>query len=84
MCIRHSETPGRIIRQLAETPDGARYPLHCDRTGSMKRGFNVPQRRYAIALGCEVAYAQDFVYADGLDIAVRLCLRSDRCFMPHL
>ena len=27
-----------------------------------------PQRRYAIALGCEVAYAKGFVYADSLDL----------------
>jgi len=31
-------------------------------------GFNAPQRRYAIALGCEVAYTQDFVYADGINL----------------
>ncbi|ELT49002.1 short-chain fatty acyl-CoA regulator family protein [Brucella sp. ZJ1_1] len=65
------ETPGRIIRQLAETPDGARYLCIATELTKSEGGFNAPQRRYAIALGCEVAYAQDFVYADGLDIAVR-------------
>jgi hypothetical protein len=50
-------------------------------------GFNAPQRRYAIALGCEVAYAGDFVYADKLDhgnraafdpigISCRICERT--------
>ena len=31
-------------------------------------GFRAPQRRYAIAVGCEVAHAGDFVYADDLDL----------------
>ncbi|ENP48245.1 hypothetical protein C077_01131 [Brucella abortus 80/108] len=65
------ETPGRIIRQLAETPDGARYLCIATELTKSEGGFKAPQRRYAIALGCEVAYAQDFVYADGLDITMR-------------
>jgi predicted transcriptional regulator/DNA-binding XRE family transcriptional regulator len=65
------ETPGRIIRQLAETPDGARYLCVATELTKSEGGFHAPQRRYAIALGCEVTHAQDFVYADGLDIATR-------------
>ena len=65
------ETPGRIIRQLAETPDGARYLSIATEIMKGSGGFNVPQRRYAIAVGCEVAYAQDFVYADGLNLTSR-------------
>ena len=45
-------------------------------------------RRYAIALGCQVAHAPDLVYADGLDvgrpaafepigISCRICERLD-------
>ena len=84
------ETPGRIIRQLAETPDGARYLSIATEISKASGGFNAPQRRYAIALGCEIAYAQDFVYADGLDltsraafdpigISCRICERAN-CF----
>jgi predicted transcriptional regulator len=65
------EMPGRIIRQLAETPDGARYLCVATELTKSEGGFNAPQRRYAIALGCEVGYAHDFVYADGLDITAR-------------
>lgn len=65
------ETPGRIIRQLAETPDGARYLSVATEIAKGSGGFNAPQRRYAIALGCEVAYAKDFVYADSLDLSSR-------------
>ena len=62
------ETPGRIIRQLAETPDGVRYLCLATEIAKGGGGFRAPQRRYAIAVGCEVAHAGDFVYADDLDL----------------
>lgn len=65
------ETPGRIIRQLAETPDGARYLCVATELGKGGGGFNAPQRRYAIALGCEITHADSFVYADNLDLGNR-------------
>ncbi|HMM64794.1 MAG TPA: short-chain fatty acyl-CoA regulator family protein [Mesorhizobium sp.] len=65
------ETPGRIIRQLAETPDGVRYLCVATEIAKGGGGFNAPHRRYAIALGCEVAHAGDFVYGDGLDLTSR-------------
>jgi XRE family transcriptional regulator, fatty acid utilization regulator len=65
------ERPGRIIRQLAETPDGVRYLCLATDIAKGGGGFRAPQRRYAIALGCEVAHAGDFVYADDLDLSNR-------------
>ncbi len=65
------EMPGRIIRQLAETPDGARYICLAMEVSKSAGGFHAPQRRYALSLGCEVTYASDVVYADGLDLANR-------------
>ncbi|HWK68931.1 MAG TPA: XRE family transcriptional regulator [Rhizobiaceae bacterium] len=65
------EMPGRIIRQLAETPDGVRYLSVATEIVKSSGGFNATPRRYAIALGCEISYAKDFVYADGLDITSR-------------
>ncbi|TWG53729.1 MULTISPECIES: XRE family transcriptional regulator [unclassified Aminobacter] len=62
------EQPGRIIRQLAETPDGVRYLCLATEISKGGGGFRAPQRRYAIAVGCEVTHARDFVYADDLDI----------------
>jgi XRE family transcriptional regulator, fatty acid utilization regulator len=42
----------------------------CIATGLAKghSGFGAPRPRYAIALDCEISYARDFVYADGLDL----------------
>ena len=65
------ETPSRFVRQLAEMPDGARYLSIATEISKRSGGFSAPQRRYAIALGCEVSHAEDFVYADGLNLASR-------------
>ncbi|GGH56545.1 DUF2083 domain-containing protein [Frigidibacter albus] len=82
------ETPGRFLRQLAETPDGVRY-LSLARDVSKPGGsFHAPIRRYAIGLGCEVSHAAQVVYADDLDpsnprayqpigISCRICERKD-------
>ncbi|MGJ8573474.1 MAG: helix-turn-helix domain-containing protein, partial [Hoeflea sp.] len=81
------ETPGRFLRQLAETPDGVRY-ISLARDISKPAGrFGAPVRRYAISLGCEVRHAAAMVYADGMDtsrasafepigISCRICERK--------
>ncbi|HEY9037694.1 MAG TPA: short-chain fatty acyl-CoA regulator family protein [Roseovarius sp.] len=85
---RAFETPGRFLRQLAETPDGVRY-INLARDVSKPGGhFGAPVRRFAIALGCEVKHAPALVYADTLDltspaafepigISCRICERTD-------
>ena len=32
------------------------------------RGFREPKQRYALALGCEVSYAESFAYADDMGL----------------
>lgn len=63
------ESPGRISRQLAETPDGARYLCLSMQVSRGGRGFRQPQQHYALALGCEISYAENFVYADDMDLS---------------
>lgn len=65
------EAPGRIIRQLAETPDGVRYLCLAMQVNKGTLGFRAAQPRYALALGCEISYADAFVYADDLDLSNR-------------
>ncbi len=84
---RAFETPGRFLRQLAETPDGVRY-ISLARDVSKTGGhFGAPVRRYAIAIGCEVRHAAALVYADDMDftrasafepigISCRICERT--------
>ncbi len=63
------ETPGQFLRQLAETPDGARYFCLARDVSKSGGAFNAPTRRYAIGLGCEVRHADALVYADHMDRA---------------
>ncbi|MCR9085898.1 MAG: short-chain fatty acyl-CoA regulator family protein [Rhodobacteraceae bacterium] len=85
---RAFETPGRFLRQLAETPDGVRYLCLARDVSKPGGAFHAPVRRYAIGLGCEVRHARDLVYADDLDlgnarafepigISCRICDRVD-------
>ncbi|KAA9009926.1 helix-turn-helix domain-containing protein [Histidinibacterium aquaticum] len=85
---RAFETPGRWLRQLAETPDGARYLCLAREIAKPGDAWRAPVRRYAIGLGCEVRHAGDLVYADDLDtanaaafepigISCRICERKD-------
>lgn len=88
--------PDRIVVQLSEMPDGMRYV-------SMAKGLVKPSgsyarapRRYAVALGCEIEHAANFIYADGLRLtdeaaatpigmSCRLCPREgcdQRAFPP--
>jgi hypothetical protein len=82
------ETPGRLLRQLAETPDGVRYICLARDVTKPGGGFRRPTRRYAIGLGCEVRFAERLVYADDLDldspasyepvgVSCRICERAD-------
>ena len=85
---RAFETPGRFLRQLAETPDGVRYISLARDVSKPGGSFGAPVRRFAIALGCEVKHADALVYADDLDltnarafepigILCRICERTD-------
>lgn len=62
------EMPGRFLRQLAETPDGARYLCLARDVSKPGGSFGAPVRRFAIGLGCEIAHAGAVVYADDLDL----------------
>lgn len=60
--------PGRILTQLAQMPDERTY-LWIARTVSHGRGgYGAPTKTFAIALGCDVRYADRVVYAQGLTI----------------
>jgi predicted transcriptional regulator/DNA-binding XRE family transcriptional regulator len=80
------ETPGRFLRQLAETPDGVRYLCLARDVSKSGGSWGAPTRRYAIGLGVEVRHAGALVYADGLDltqgfepigISCRICERRN-------
>lgn len=60
--------PGRILRQIAQMPDGRTY-LWIARTVSTGGGaFGVPGKHFAIGLGCDIRHAGELVYSRGLDL----------------
>lgn len=65
---RAFEASKGIIRQLAETPDGVRYLCIATHVAKGARGFHSARQDYVLSLGCEISYADRFVYADDLDI----------------
>ncbi|MBC2666671.1 DUF2083 domain-containing protein [Novosphingobium flavum] len=89
--------PDRIHVQLAEMPDGVRYVSIAKGVVKPAGSYNQIPGRYALALGCEAAFAKDFVYADGLNLegagnatpigaSCRICARRDctqRAFPPN-
>ncbi|MFT4253107.1 MAG: short-chain fatty acyl-CoA regulator family protein [Caulobacter sp.] len=63
------KTPGRIVTQVIETPDGERY-FTLSRTVRRVSGLQAGlEDELVIGLGCELKYASKLVYARGLDIA---------------
>ena len=66
--------PDRILVQLAELPEGTRFVSMAKGLVKSTGSYLRPARRYAVALGCEITHAADFIYAD----------RPDRHLLPHL
>jgi len=63
------QTPGRVVTQIVETPDGQRF-FTIGRT--VPRSVRLDPRedsQLAIGLGCDVRHAGRIVYADGLNLA---------------
>lgn len=86
--------PGEIKVQLAEMPDGVRYVTMARGVLKQSGSFLKPTRRYVVALGCEISYASQFIYAARLDgsgqatpigASCRICPRpncAQRAFPP--
>jgi len=77
----------KTLVQVAEMPDGVRY-LSVARAATKSGGSHLsPPRHFALGIGCELSYAQNVVYADGIDIktapvtkigvSCRICERMD-------
>jgi predicted transcriptional regulator/DNA-binding XRE family transcriptional regulator len=62
------ETPDRLVTQIIELPDGARYFSIAQTVHRAVVPYGQPQPRYAIGLGCELKYAARLVYSAGLNL----------------
>ncbi|RAY11521.1 Cro/Cl family transcriptional regulator [Actinomadura craniellae] len=61
-------TPGRLLTQIAEMPDGRRYFWIARTVHHPPRRHGAIGRTFAIGLGCELRHAHRLVYADGHDL----------------
>ncbi|WP_411287303.1 helix-turn-helix domain-containing protein [Phenylobacterium sp.] len=64
-CFR---TPGRIITQIIETPDGQRYFTIARTVARIATPYAGEDSELAIGMGCELKYAERLVYSRGLDL----------------
>jgi predicted transcriptional regulator/transcriptional regulator with XRE-family HTH domain len=62
------ETPGHIVTQIVELPDGSRYFSIARTVRRAVVPHGQPQPRYAIGLGCELKHASRLVYSAGLNL----------------
>ncbi len=87
-------TPGVIHTQVSQLPEGQIF-FGVSRTVRKEGGgYRGPHAEYAISLGCEISYAGEMVYADGLNLqsreaivpvgpSCRLCERMDCAQRAH-
>jgi predicted transcriptional regulator/transcriptional regulator with XRE-family HTH domain len=82
------QTPGAVIRQLAEFPTGDRFLFLARTVEKPRPAFSMPRRMLSIMLACDALYADRTVYAEGLDLSssspaapvgpfCRVCVRRD-------
>ncbi len=69
-------TPGNIVTQISEMPDGNRFFSIARTVTKPSLGYAHPKRHYAISIGCDIAHAGRLVYTDGM------ALSAPRTVMP--
>ncbi|MFW0783244.1 acetate metabolism transcriptional regulator RamB [Gordonia sp. CPCC 206044] len=61
-------SPGKIITQVAEMPDGREYFWVARTIERRAARYGQPGKTFAIGLGCELRHAGRVIYSDGLEI----------------
>lgn len=58
--------PERIVRQVAQMPDGRSYFWVAKTTAADGLGYLGPHKNFAVGLGCDLAHAHKLVYSTGV------------------
>lgn len=61
-------SPGRIMTQIVELPDGARWFSLARTVRRTAQPWGEPEAHFVIGLGCELKYASRLIYSRGLDL----------------
>ncbi len=85
--------PRRILTQIIELPDGARYFSIARTVQGGAGGYGAPTAERAVALGCRIEAAGALIYSQGVDLGApaatpigltcRLCERIDCAARAH-
>ncbi|WP_031936391.1 short-chain fatty acyl-CoA regulator family protein [Prescottella defluvii] len=59
-------TPGRILTQVAQMPDGRTYLWIARTTDAGAHPYGTSERSFAVGLGCDITHADRLVYSRGL------------------
>ena len=87
-------TPGRILPQFVEMPDGSRYFTVNRTVDRPSLGYDTQDQRLAVTLGCAIAHAGELIYASRfhldepelftpIGINCRLCPRQNCAQRAH-
>lgn len=82
------QSPGGLVRQVAQFPDGGRFLFLARTVEKMRPAFPMPRRMLSVMLACDALHADRTVYAGGLDLSsaapavpvgsnCRLCARRE-------
>jgi len=82
------QTPGEIVRQIAEFPTGDRFLFVACAVDKVRPAYAMPRRLMSVMLACDVLHADRTIYGEGLRLAsaakavpvgsnCRLCVRND-------
>jgi XRE family transcriptional regulator, fatty acid utilization regulator len=61
-------TPGVVCSQVTLMPDGSRYFSIARTSSKPSLAYGHPGRHYSIGIGCEITFAEQMVYSDGLHV----------------
>jgi len=61
-------TPGRIVTQIVETPDGERYFTVSRTVNRVTTPYSGDDAELAVGLGCELKFAERLTYSRGIDL----------------
>ncbi len=81
-------TPAMVRVQVSQMPDETTFFCVARTVRDNSGGFHAPHALHAVGIGCDVRYAPELVYADGIDlenpktsvpigVACRVCERAD-------
>jgi len=63
------QTPGTVVRQLAEFPTGDRFLFVARTVEKSRPAFAMPRRLMAVMLACDALHGDRTIYGDGMDLA---------------